>query len=221
MRFRLGILFRHIYAQACQAPKANVTTQGVGQLQQRHHVLQVWPHRPSANAIRCGDRSPDGGRSPTRTGPTPSGTTSSSGGSRRGSRMFFFCTGYAVSASTVSFRRTAAISLQLRCPGGTACGAQAPASSPSRSPGGGHGSALPQDGGLPRSIHVCGLSSLPLPAPTADGRRRPVGQLSAVARAGGPLAFAVLATRYGDSGMSMWCQRDRSLVPCLLMALIR
>ena len=36
-----------------------------------------------------------------------------------------------------------------------------------------------------------------------------------------PLALAILATRYGAAGMSMWYQRDRSLVPCSLMALIR
>ena len=37
----------------------------------------------------------------------------------------------------------------------------------------------------------------------------------------GSLALAVLATGYGASGISMWYQRDRSLVPCSLMALMR
>ena len=54
-----------------------------------------------------------------------------------------------------------------------------------------------------------------------SGYTRSVGQLPAVARADGSLALAVLATRYGAPGMSMWDQRDRSLVPCSLMALMR
>ena len=71
-------------------------------------------------------------------------------------------------------------------------------------------------------LSMCaGFFRCPLPARTADGRRQLVGQLSAVARADGSLTFAVLATRYGASGMSMWYQRDRSLVPCSLMALMR
>ena len=71
-------------------------------------------------------------------------------------------------------------------------------------------------------LSMCaGFFRCPLPAPTADGRRQLVGQLSAVARADGSLTFAVLDTRYGASGMSMWNQRDRSLVPCSLMALMR
>ena len=72
------------------------------------------------------------------------------------------------------------------------------------------------------ALSMCaGFFRCPLPAPTADGRRQLVGQLSAVSRADGPLALAVLATRYGAAGMSMWNQRDRSLVPCSLMALMR
>ena len=56
---------------------------------------------------------------------------------------------------------------------------------------------------------------------TGSGHIRLVVQLSAVARADGSLALAVLATCYGAAGMSMWYQRERSLVPCSLMALIR
>ena len=61
----------------------------------------------------------------------------------------------------------------------------------------------------------------PLPARTADGRRQLVGQLSAVARADGSLAFAVLDICYGTAGVSMWTQRERSLTSCSLMALMR
>ena len=53
-------------------------------------------HQP--NAIRCGDRSPSGGRSPTTTGPTPPGTASAVAGSRRGRRGVFCCDVCAVEA---------------------------------------------------------------------------------------------------------------------------
>ena len=121
-----------------------------------------------------------------------------------------------------SFRRTAAISLQLRCPGRTGGGAQASAVSPVPEPWGRPPIACPRAVADSPSPSMCaGFFRCPLPAPTADGRRQLVGQLSAVARADGSLAFAVLAIRYGASGMSMWNQRDRSLVPCSLMALMR
>ena len=47
--------------------------------------------RLQPNAIRCGNRSPSGGRSPTTTGPTPPGTASATPGSRRGRLKFFCC----------------------------------------------------------------------------------------------------------------------------------
>ena len=69
---------------------------------------------------------------------------------------------------------------------------------------------------------ICtGFSRCPLPTRTADGQYQLVGQLTAVARADGSLAFAVLATGYGAAGVSMWNQRDRSLVPRSLIAFMR
>ena len=53
------------------------------------------------------------------------------------------------------------------------------------------------------------------------GELQPVGQLPAVPGADGSLGVAVVATGYGAAGVSMCTQRDRSLVPCSLMALIR
>ena len=70
---------------------------------------------PGHNAIRCGDRSRCGGRSPTTTGRTPPGTASAAPGSRRE-------VGRSSSVMDAlsrhrSFRRTAAISLLLRSTG--------------------------------------------------------------------------------------------------------
>ena len=48
---------------------------------------------------------------------------------------------------------------------------------------------------------------------TVDYPRTPLGTIH--------LALAVLATCYWAAGMLMWNQRDRSLVPCSLMALMR
>ena len=58
-------------------------------------------------------------------------------------------------------------------------------------------------------------------ARTADGPGQLVGQQPAVSGADGSLGGAVLATGYGAAGVSTWNQRDRSLVPWSLMALIR
>ena len=73
---------------------------------------------PGHNAIRCGDRSRCGGRSPTTTGRTPPGTASAAPGSRRE-------VGRSSSVMDAlsrhrSFRRTAAISLLLRSTGPSA-----------------------------------------------------------------------------------------------------
>ena len=98
-----------------------------------------------------------------------------------------------------------------------------PAVSPVPEPWGRPPLGLPKGcGGPPHLLSMCaGFFRCPLPARIADGQHQLVGQLSAVSRADGSLALAVLATRYGASGMSMWNQRDRSLVPCSLMALMR
>ena len=65
------------------------------------------------------------------------------------------------------------------------------------------------------------FSRCPLLARTADGECRVVGQPPAVSGADGSLGVAVLDTGYGAAGVLMWYQRERSLVPCSLMALIR
>ena len=58
----------------------------VAQVQKRFQVMLVgWAEpRPCTNALRCGDRSPGGGQSPTTTDPTPPRTASAASGSRRG-----------------------------------------------------------------------------------------------------------------------------------------
>ena len=66
-------------------------------------------------------------------------------------------------------------------------------------------------------IHTL-VSSIP---GTADGQYQLVGQLPAISRADGSLGAAVPDTGYGAAGVSMWNQRERSLTPCSLMALIR
>ena len=73
----------------------------------------------------------------------------------------------------------------------------------------------------PSPSMCAGFFRCPLPARTDAGRCQLVGQHPAVARADGSLAFAVLDTCYGAAGVSMWNQRERSLTPCSLMALIR
>ena len=102
------------------------------------------------------------------------------------------------------------------------CGVQASAVSPVPEPWGRPPLACPMAAAASPALSVCsGFFRCPLPARIAEGQHQLVGQLSADARADGSLAFAVLDTCYGASGMSMWYQRDRSLVPCSLMALMR
>ena len=137
-------------------------------------------------------------------------------GSREARRRLSCCGQLALSALSRSFRRT-------ETPGGTACGAQAPSRSRSiPEPWGRPPLACPRAVADSPSPSMCaGFLRCLLPALTADGRRQLVGQLPAVCRADVSLALAVLATRYGAAGMSMWNQLERSLVPCSLMALIR
>ena len=63
---------------------------------------------------------------------------------------------------------------------------------------------------------MAGLSTRP-----SGGELQPVGQYPAVSGADGSLGVAVVATGYGAAGVSTWDQRERSLVPCSLMALMR
>ena len=56
---------------------------------------------------------------------------------------------------------------------------------------------------------------------TRYGQIQPVGHDTAVSSADGSLGGAVLDTCYGAAGVSMCTQRERSLVPWSLMALIR
>ena len=120
-------------------------------------------------------------------------------GKSRGRRAAFSCTVCAVVASGRSFRRTAAISLQLRCPGRpespgrTVCGAQAPAASPTRSPGGGRRSACPKAPAASPASHMrAGFFCCPPLARTADGRHQLVGQHPAVSGADGSVVATVL-----------------------------
>ena len=73
----------------------------------------------------------------------------------------------------------------------------------------------------PPRVTVTRSTRYSLLARTVDGRYQLVGRPSAVARADGSLAVAVLDTCYGAAGVSMWNQRERSLTPYLLIALIR
>ncbi len=166
------------------------------------------------NAIRCRDRSRDGERSPPTAAPTPLGAAPVAPGSREARRRLF-CRGQ-LALSALSDPSAGRKPQAGRC-----AERKRPQSAPSWSPGGGH-RLLAKAVADSLSPSMCaGFFRCPRPAPTADGRRQLVGQLSAVARADGSLALAALATRYGAAGMSMWNQRDRSLVPCSLMALMR
>ena len=62
---------------------------------------------------------------------------------------------------------------------------------------------------------MAGLSTRP-----SGGVFQPVGQLPAVPGADGSLGVAVVATCYGAAGVSARIQRESSLTPCPLMALI-
>ena len=165
------------------------------------------------NAIRCRDRSRDGERSPPTAAPTPPGAAPVAPGSWEARRRLFCCGLFALSTlsgPSAGRKPQAGRRAERKLP---------PAVGPTRSPGGSRRSARPRAPATSPALSMCaGFFRCPLPAPTADGRRRHVGQLSAVSRADGSLA---LAARYGASGMSMWYQRDRSLVPCSLMALMR
>ena len=171
---------------------------------------------PYTNAIRCRDRSRDGERSPPTAAPTPPGAAPAAEGSRGAGRRLFCCGLFALSTlsgSSAGRKPQAGRRAERKLP---------PAVGPTRSPGGSRRSARPRAPATSPALSMCaGFFCCPLPASTADGQRRLFGQLSAVARADGSLAFAVFATRYGASGISMWYQRDRSLVPCSLMALMR
>ena len=80
-------------------------------------------------------------------------------------------------------------------------------------------------------VPVCGLLCCPkgvgalartaLSPGTADGQYQLAGQLPAISRADRSLGAAVLDTCYGAAGVSMWNQRERSLTPYSLMALMR
>ena len=65
------------------------------------------------------------------------------------------------------------------------------------------------------------LSAVGLAAWPGDGQLVLVLQLPAVSRADGSPGAAILDTCYGAAGVLMWYQRERSLVPCSLMALMR
>ena len=81
-------------------------------------MVTVSTNRLLSNAMRCGDRSRCAGQSVATTVRTPLGTASAAPGSRRGSRMCFFCKGCAVSASSRSFKRDSpGLSRRLSTPG--------------------------------------------------------------------------------------------------------
>ena len=134
---------------------------------------------PYTNAIRCRDRSRDGERSPPTATPTPPGAAPAAEGSREARRKLLCCGQLALSAfsgPSAGRKPQAGRRAERKLP---------PAVGPSRSPGR-PPLACPRAVADSPSPSICaGFLRCPLPAPTADGRRRPVGQLSAVCRADG------------------------------------